>query len=331
MKRYLESQPSFPKTKHGEVTVQRVKDLLTQILYAGYIEHEPWDVSLRPAQHEGLIDYETFLAIQDLMAGKARVPARKDLSDDFPLRGFILCGCCNKPLTANWSKGKAKRYFYYLCRQKGCEMNGKSIRAELVESEFEAVLKRLQPTEEYFAVASSIFKELWDQRAATMKKQAQTMKAELSQIDRKTAQLMDRLIEADSDGVIRAYENHIGKLESERALINEKIAKCGRPLQTYEDTFEHALEFLASPWNIWENGGIEHRQTVLKLGFADQLAYDRDNGFRTPKLSLPFKTLACICMGNKDMARRGGFEPPTPRFVVWCSIQLSYRRLSLGG
>ncbi len=25
------------------------------------------------------------------------------------------------------------------------------------------------------------------------------------------------------------------------------------------------------------------------------------------------------------MAHRGGFEPPTPRFVVWCSIQLSYR------
>ncbi len=27
------------------------------------------------------------------------------------------------------------------------------------------------------------------------------------------------------------------------------------------------------------------------------------------------------------MARREGFEPPTPRFEVWCSIQLSYRRL----
>ena len=26
------------------------------------------------------------------------------------------------------------------------------------------------------------------------------------------------------------------------------------------------------------------------------------------------------------MARSGGFEPPTPRFVVWCSIQLSYER-----
>ena len=29
----------------------------------------------------------------------------------------------------------------------------------------------------------------------------------------------------------------------------------------------------------------------------------------------------------KKLARRKGFEPLTPRFEVWCSIQLSYRRL----
>ena len=27
-----------------------------------------------------------------------------------------------------------------------------------------------------------------------------------------------------------------------------------------------------------------------------------------------------------EVARPEGFEPPTPRFVVWCSIQLSYGR-----
>ena len=27
-----------------------------------------------------------------------------------------------------------------------------------------------------------------------------------------------------------------------------------------------------------------------------------------------------------QMARSEGFEPPTPRFEVWCSIQLSYER-----
>ena len=29
----------------------------------------------------------------------------------------------------------------------------------------------------------------------------------------------------------------------------------------------------------------------------------------------------------KSLARREGFEPPTPRFEAWCSIQLSYRRV----
>jgi site-specific DNA recombinase len=33
-----------------------------------------------------------------------------------------------------------------------------------------------------------------------------------------------------------------------------------------------------------------------------------------------------ICTGEAR-ARRKGFEPLTPRFEVWCSIQLSYRRL----
>jgi hypothetical protein len=28
----------------------------------------------------------------------------------------------------------------------------------------------------------------------------------------------------------------------------------------------------------------------------------------------------------KSLARSEGFEPPTPRFEVWCSIQLSYER-----
>jgi hypothetical protein len=30
------------------------------------------------------------------------------------------------------------------------------------------------------------------------------------------------------------------------------------------------------------------------------------------------------------MARPEGFEPPAPRFVVWCSIQLSYGRAGDG-
>ena len=36
--------------------------------------------------------------------------------------------------------------------------------------------------------------------------------------------------------------------------------------------------------------------------------------------------LKLIIYFHSFMARRKGFEPLTPRFEVWCSIQLSYRR-----
>jgi hypothetical protein len=31
-------------------------------------------------------------------------------------------------------------------------------------------------------------------------------------------------------------------------------------------------------------------------------------------------------LADTGLARSEGFEPPTPRFEVWCSIQLSYER-----
>ena len=73
-----------------------------------------------PAKHEGLISYETFQRMQGRMKGAARVPARKDLNQDFPLRGFVACGCCGNTLMGCWSTGRSARYAYYLCQAKGC-------------------------------------------------------------------------------------------------------------------------------------------------------------------------------------------------------------------
>ena len=40
-----------------------------------------------------------------------------------------------------------------------------------------------------------------------------------------------------------------------------------------------------------------------------------------------FSTPGVDIVQNRKVARPEGFEPPTPKFVVWCSIQLSYGRL----
>ncbi len=89
VKRFLERQPSFPKDlPNGEIRNQRIYEFLTRSLYAGYIEAPKWNVALRKGQHEALISFETYEKVQARLKSKAKAPARKDISADFPLRGF---------------------------------------------------------------------------------------------------------------------------------------------------------------------------------------------------------------------------------------------------
>ena len=313
VKRFLESSPEYPRDRSGELRAQRVKDLLTRVVYAGYVESPDWEVGLRPGQHEGLITYETFQKIQDRLKSNAKTPARANLNADFPLRGFVTCGHCGHPLTACWSKGKTARHPYYMCFQKGCESYRKSIRRQAIEGEFEALLKKLKPTEGLFKLARAMFEDLWNHRREFQKNQSQSLEGEIAKTDRKIEQLLDRIVEAESSTVISAYENRIQKLERDKALMKEKVAACGKPVRGFDETFRTAMEFLASPWKLWASEALEDKRAVLKLTFADRLAYVRNEGFRTPETTLPFNALGGFLEGKSKMAPSTGFEPVTYR------------------
>ena len=157
VKRFLEAQPAYPRNSNNEVHVERVNEMFSRPAYAGYITYEDWGLNLFPAKHEPLISLASWQAIQERRNGGApKVPARQDLSDDFPLRGFVTCGHCGEPLTACWSKGRSARYPYYLCDTRGCPVSRKSIRKEVIEGEFEALLCALRPSEGLYNLARPI-------------------------------------------------------------------------------------------------------------------------------------------------------------------------------
>jgi site-specific DNA recombinase len=305
---------------------QDVTRLLTRPVYAGYVAAPRWDVSLRKGHHEALVSFETYRKIQDRLAGHAKVPARKNLSQDFPLRGFVTCADCGTPLTACWTTGCRARYAYYLCPKHGCPSYRKSVRRELLEGQFESLLRQLQPSENLFCAVRAMIQDLWDHRVEAAHGRAQSLKAALPQVERKIEQLLDRVTEADVASVIRAYEERIRKLEEQKAEIVEQIASCGRPVRSFDETVRTALDFLGNPWKLWTSERLEDKRTVLKLAFVERLVYARNEGFRTTNVALPFKALAQIARGEIEMARPERFELPTTAFEARYSIQLSYGR-----
>jgi site-specific DNA recombinase len=116
-------------------------------------------------------------------------------------------------------------------------------------------------------------------------------------------------MDADSATVISAYERKVGELEREKLVLAEKTARCGTMVQGFDESFRTALDFIANPWYLWENGTLDDKRIVLKLTLATHLQYDWNEGVRTPELSLLFKVLEDGFDREKGLAERVGFEP----------------------
>jgi DNA invertase Pin-like site-specific DNA recombinase len=304
VQRFLQDQPEWPKDRHGGVHPERVAELLARPVYAGCIDYPKWGLNYVPAHHEPLISFETWQAIQDRRRGAARAPVRKDLSRDFPLRGFVACACCGQPMTACWSKGRNRSYGYYLCDSKGCPESRKSFRKEAVEGEFEALLTALVPTQGLLDLALAILRKCWDARVARGRQQLASLQESLRDIERKVDQLLNRLLQASGASVITAYERRVRELESQKMLIGDRIASCGKPKASFDETYRTAVSFLRNPWKLWHSERIEDRRALLRLVFTERLVYARGAGYRTAKISILFKLL-----GEDNLRRSGVVEP----------------------
>ena len=313
VKRFLESQPDFPgKLPNGTLRAQRITDLITHPIYAGFVFCKVLDIPLTKAKHEPLISLETFEKMQERRASKAVAPARKDIHEDFPLRNFVSCRCCGNPLTAGWSKGKYKKYPYYLCQNKDCEDYGKSIRRDDIEGDFADLLKSMRPAAPLFDLIKAMFFDAWNQREQHAEAMQKTLKRDSVKLDKQIDSLLDRLVEADSPTAIRAYERKIEQLEKEKLLLTEKLENGFKPKASASDILELSMQFLSNPCKLWESGEIALQRLVLRLTFSEHLSYSKKEGYRTPKTTLPFKVLGDFFAPECKMVPRRGLEPPLP-------------------
>ncbi|MEM7220032.1 MAG: recombinase family protein [Pseudomonadota bacterium] len=303
--RFLEQQPVFPRDRKGRVPGQKIKDILTRVIYAGYVETPTWNIKRRPGMHEPLINLQTFQAIQNRLQSNAYAPMRKNFDEDFPLRGFVLCQDCDKPLTACWSQGKNKAYPYYYCVTKGCESRSRTIRREVIEGEFEDLLKAITPHQDRLKIAAKMLEDWWKHLGKTETTKLITLKTQLSGIASQIERLTDRLIDAQSSAAIKAYENRLTKLEEDKAVLEEKIADPTGPRYPLSEVLRTTLSFLSKPHKLWASGRIEYRRAVLKLAFSERISYAKGKGFSNTKFSLPFRELGSFRESELAMARPG--------------------------
>lgn len=66
------------------------------------------------------------------------------------------------------------------------------------------------------------------------------------------------------------------------------MVKAPTPRMEFGTAFEQVKNLLQNPYLIWKEGDVEWRRLVQRLVFTTPLAYDRNSGFGTTELSLPY-------------------------------------------
>ncbi|WP_082239345.1 recombinase family protein [Rhizobium leguminosarum] len=313
VQRFLQDSPGFPKMRNGTVKIDRVTEMLTSVLHAGMVEYLPWKVGILKGHHVGLITYETYLRIQRRLNENPKAPARADLNENFPLRQAVQCDYCGRLIGGAYSRGRNAEYPYYFCLNRECSRYRKSFSCDETHGRFYALLKTMSPAEEVVDIASDIFREKWEKQSVGSRERIALLQQEMSSTGKSIELLIDRIANSPNRELIEAYEARLVDLQRKKAELSEKILNTGQKLPDFDSTLRTALDFLASPWKLWETGNLEDRRILRKLVFTEHLRYAPESGFRTAETTLPFKVLADIAARNVEMVGPEGLEPPTKR------------------
>ena len=282
--------------------------LLSRIIYAGYIEYEPWEVSRRPGHHKAIIDLDIFEKVQNKLKGHARCFTRKDTNSDFPLRGPVICSLCRHSLTASWSKGRNKKHPYYRCNQIECPLKNRSIKKELIENRFGVLLSMAKAKDQVVDYTIALFLKEWKERKVNQGRiTAKKEKALFAIVEEKT-NLIQRISKA-SDIVAKEYEKRIEELSKQEALVSEQITNPAIKGLSFETALEAVLAYIKNPSDKWKNGTLNDKRLVLKLVFADKIPYDYENGFGTANYSLPIKAFELLATSESQLVEMGVLKP----------------------
>ena len=317
--RYLVER-GFWKNQAAEKYSTLVDKLLKDPFYAGYVEYLDWEVERRQGRHIGLISESTFAAIQT----RLRRPhtsnwVRQDISSDFPLRGLVTCVCGEK-LTAAFSKSRnGNKYPYYLCKGSDCEFRNKSIRKDLIETDFAKAVKSSNLRKEVGNVVEEVFNAVWKQEEKDAGRRETSVISEIKKLKEKLGGLSDLAYKAKNSHIRDIYEKQMEQVAHEIEALEGQISGELDLFIPYQTALSKSKQLIKSPYSIWQKLDAREQHGLYYFLFEAKLAYHPKEGFQTANIATAAKLFEDFAAVNSSNVDRTGFEPATLSLQMRCS------------
>jgi len=217
----------------------------------GLFRHKRADGSefIKMGYHEGLVDSETWLAVQDKKSHNRKIPNNKGAKNSW-LTGIAKCGHCGYSVNVQygWNVDKTKQWRYYMdsgmYRANGCIKKRLKIKPDEVEGiVYNALKERLQTL------------EIAKKESKKPNAEVDNLKTDVIKIEDEIRKLMDKLAEAD-DVLFDYIQSRVNSLHKKKSELEEKIRNKARK-QKVADTAP-----LSDPLRCWDKLTVNQRHDL---------------------------------------------------------------------
>ena len=289
-------------------------------------KNEPAEI--KDAVHEALIPKALYYEVQDVLDGRKRkhpkIPFCK--KEELPLRGFLQCAQCGRPLTGSSSKGRSLRYHYYHCKF-GCK---ERFKAEDANEVFYQVLRAISENDRIYRSFQRIMGNLNNKNGKEQVAELQTMKKELATYQNRLTKAQTLMLDDQLD--IHEYHSLKSRLEQEIERLTVKISAIDVKGTDETELIEFGFYFLANLDKLFAVADLDVKRTIIGSTFPEKLIYEK-NTYRTASDE---NILLLLAATGKDSSQKkesrqensrllsgrvvwAGIEPATHGFSVHCS------------
>jgi len=266
--------------RNGQLTGRTVWRMLRSPVYAGMMKTRLADGRMMRGDWPAIVDAETWWAVQEKLEGKAQARPRVTDRDDLPLRGWVRCGSCGRPLTGSWSRGRrGGRYAYYHCHER---CRGVNVRADRLEAMLLEALDGLALRPE----AAKIIREEGIRVARERELISRTAKNASAQEAAHLTRQQDRLLDLYLAGHLDAdaYHNRAGKIAVELLKARDRAEAAAVEHADYRAMIDEALALVEHPRRWWQASTLKERRAIGALFFPSPPIFDGE-ACRTPVIN----------------------------------------------
>ena len=264
-----------------------------RVYISGYREEGAQTIK---GMHEPIVSELLFDTVQDVLEGRKRITKVRSTKDEnLPMRGFIICKTCGRPLTGSGSKGNGGNYFYYHCQSAAkCK---ERFRADDAHAQFIGQLRQIEILEPVLNLYYEIMTDLFKNNGMDRSKEVAQIKEQISKLNLRIKNAQALMLDGELDAA--EYKEIKTNLSAETAALERKRMQVLSAEEDGQEYLDKGIPMLINITKHWQAADLEGKQHIVGSIFPERLIFE-NNTYRTATEN-PLLTL----IANRDAGFSG--------------------------